>query len=121
VTAFRQRLACVGLDRVLIALLDIGKNVHWATASLASGQELVRPHLCWLLDSSVQTLGANGQHQPNRLSSGLRYISRIIRSQQRAVAPHLTVERSDRPTWPPFSGTGRQVSPTLARNSVSAQ
>ena len=44
VSAFRQRLARVGLDRVLIILLDIGKNVHWATASLASGLELVRPH-----------------------------------------------------------------------------
>jgi hypothetical protein len=44
VSAFRQRLAHVGLDRVLIVLLDIGKNVHWATASLASGVELVRPH-----------------------------------------------------------------------------
>lgn len=44
VTAFRQRLARVGLDRVLITLLDIGKNVHWATAWTASGVELVRPH-----------------------------------------------------------------------------
>jgi hypothetical protein len=44
VTAFRQRLAHLGLSRVLIVLLDIGKNVHWATASLASGLELVRPH-----------------------------------------------------------------------------
>jgi hypothetical protein len=44
VTAFRQRLAHLGLSRVLIALLDIGKNVHWATASLASGLELVKPH-----------------------------------------------------------------------------
>ena len=44
VTAFRQRLARVGFDRVLIVLLDIGKNVHWTTASLASGLELVRPH-----------------------------------------------------------------------------
>jgi hypothetical protein len=43
VTAFRQRLARVGLDRVLIALPDIGKNAHRATASLASGLELVRP------------------------------------------------------------------------------
>jgi hypothetical protein len=31
VTAFRQRLARVGFDRVLIPLLDIGKNKHWAT------------------------------------------------------------------------------------------
>jgi len=44
VSAFRQRLARVGLDRVLIVLLDIGKNVHWAAASLASGWELVRPY-----------------------------------------------------------------------------
>lgn len=44
VAAFRLRLAETGLDRVLIALLDIGKNAHWATASLATGQELVRPH-----------------------------------------------------------------------------
>lgn len=44
VTAFRQRLAHLGLSRVLIVLLDIGKNVHWATASLASGLELVEPH-----------------------------------------------------------------------------
>ena len=43
VTAFRQRLALVGLDRVLIFLLDIGKNVHWATAWTAAGRELVRP------------------------------------------------------------------------------
>jgi len=44
VSAFRQRLARVRLDRVLIVILDIGKNVHWATASLASGLELVRPY-----------------------------------------------------------------------------
>jgi transposase len=44
VTAFRQRLAHLGLSRVLIVLLDISKNVHWATASLASGLELVEPH-----------------------------------------------------------------------------
>jgi transposase len=44
VTAFRQRLARVGLGRVLIVLLDIGKNVHWATAWTASGLELVPPH-----------------------------------------------------------------------------
>jgi transposase len=44
VTAFRQRLALLGLDRVLIVLLDIGKNVHWTTAWTASGLELVRPH-----------------------------------------------------------------------------
>jgi transposase len=44
VSAFRIRLSEVGLDRVLIALLDIGKNAHWATASLATGHELVKPH-----------------------------------------------------------------------------
>jgi len=44
VTAFRQRLARLGFDRVLIILLDIGKNVHWATAWTASGLELVRPY-----------------------------------------------------------------------------
>jgi hypothetical protein len=44
VTLFRQRLARVGLSRVLIVLLDIGKNAHWATAWTASGQELVLPH-----------------------------------------------------------------------------
>ena len=44
VSAFRIRLAETGLDRVLIALLDIGKNAHWATASLATGHELVKPH-----------------------------------------------------------------------------
>jgi len=43
VLAFRQRLAQVGYDRVLILLLDIGKNVHWATALTAAGQELVQP------------------------------------------------------------------------------
>jgi transposase len=43
VVAFRQRLAQIGLSRVLILLLDIGKNVHWATAWTASGLELVRP------------------------------------------------------------------------------
>jgi len=44
VTVFRQRLARVGFDRVLILLLDIGKNVHWATAWTASGWELVEPY-----------------------------------------------------------------------------
>lgn len=44
VTAFRQRLASVGLDRALVILLDIGKNVHWATAWSAAGVELVCPH-----------------------------------------------------------------------------
>ena len=44
VTAFRQRLARLDLSRVLIVLLDIGKNVHWATAWTASGLELVRPY-----------------------------------------------------------------------------
>jgi len=44
VTAFRQRLARVGLDRTLVILLDIGKNTHWATAWTASGLELIRPH-----------------------------------------------------------------------------
>lgn len=44
VIAFRQRLAQLDLARVLIILLDIGKNVHWATASTASGLELAEPH-----------------------------------------------------------------------------
>jgi len=44
VTAFRQRLAHLNPSRVLVVLLDIGKNVHWATASTASGLELVQPH-----------------------------------------------------------------------------
>ncbi len=44
VAAFRQRLTRVGFDRVLIVLLDIGKNTHWATAWTASSEELVRPH-----------------------------------------------------------------------------
>jgi transposase len=44
IATFRIRLAETGLDRVLIALLDIGKNAHWATASLATGHELIRPH-----------------------------------------------------------------------------
>lgn len=44
VIAFRQRLAHVGLNRTLIVLLDIGKNVHWATAWTGSGIELVEPH-----------------------------------------------------------------------------
>ena len=39
VTAFCQRLARVGLDRVLIVLLDIGKNVHWTTAWTTSSRE----------------------------------------------------------------------------------
>jgi transposase len=43
VMAFRQRLAQIGYDRVLILLLDIGKNVHWMTALTAAGQELIRP------------------------------------------------------------------------------
>jgi transposase len=42
--AFRRRLTGFGPDRVLVVLLDIGKNVHWAMASTASGQELVKPH-----------------------------------------------------------------------------
>ena len=44
VSLFRQRLAKVGLEHVLIVLLDIGKNVHWAAAWNGAGQELVRPH-----------------------------------------------------------------------------
>lgn len=44
ITASRQRLAHLGLSHVLIVLLDISKNVHWATVSLASGLELVKPH-----------------------------------------------------------------------------
>jgi hypothetical protein len=43
VTAFRQRLAQLGPDRVLVILLDIGKNVHWVTARTAADQELVPP------------------------------------------------------------------------------
>ncbi len=43
VAVFRQRLARIGYDRVLILLLDIGKNVHWATALTAAGEELARP------------------------------------------------------------------------------
>jgi len=43
VTAFRRRLAELGPDRVLILLLDIGKNVHWFTARTAADQELARP------------------------------------------------------------------------------
>jgi transposase len=43
VTAFRQRLAQLGPDRVLIILLDIGKNVHWVTVRTAADQELVAP------------------------------------------------------------------------------
>jgi transposase len=43
VAAFRQRLARIGYERVLILLLDMGKNVHWMTALTAAGQELVRP------------------------------------------------------------------------------
>lgn len=44
VRAFRQQLAQLGPDRVLIILLDIGKNAHWASASTAADQELVAPH-----------------------------------------------------------------------------
>lgn len=43
VAAFRQQLARTGYDRVLVLLLDIGKNAHWATALTAAGEELVRP------------------------------------------------------------------------------
>jgi len=43
VAAFRQRLSRFGYDRVLIVLLDIGKNVHWFTVSTAASQELIRP------------------------------------------------------------------------------
>jgi transposase len=43
VMAFRQRLAQLGMDRVLVFLLDIGKNVHWFTASTVAGLELVHP------------------------------------------------------------------------------
>jgi transposase len=43
VTTFRQRLAQIGLDKVLVILLDIGKNAHWTSASTAAGRELVRP------------------------------------------------------------------------------
>jgi transposase len=44
VTAFRQRLAQIGPEQVLIFLLDIGKNVHWGAAWNATGRELARPH-----------------------------------------------------------------------------
>jgi transposase len=44
VAAFRQRLAQIGLERVLIVLLDIGKNAHWITAHTAASRELVRPY-----------------------------------------------------------------------------
>jgi len=44
VMAFRQRLAHIGPEQVLIVLLDVGKNIHWASASTAAGVELVRPH-----------------------------------------------------------------------------
>ena len=44
VAAFRRRLALLGPDNVLVILLDIGKNVHWAAAYTAGDQELVRPH-----------------------------------------------------------------------------
>ncbi len=43
VAAFRQRLAQIGYGRVLVVLLDIGKNVHWFTVSTAASQELIRP------------------------------------------------------------------------------
>ena len=44
VAAFRRRLALLGPDNVLVILLDIGKNVHWAAAYTAADRELVRPH-----------------------------------------------------------------------------
>jgi len=44
VTDFRQRLAELGLDKVLVVLLDIGKNAHWVTAASGAGVEWVRPH-----------------------------------------------------------------------------
>jgi transposase len=43
VVAFRRRLAELGPDRVLILLLDIGKNVHWVTARTAADRELLPP------------------------------------------------------------------------------
>jgi transposase len=43
VAAFRRRLAELGPGRVLILLLDIGKNVHWFTARTAADRELVKP------------------------------------------------------------------------------
>jgi transposase len=53
VTAFRQRLAQVGLNRTLVVLLDIGKNVHWATAWTGSGVELVKPHRLLTTDAGL--------------------------------------------------------------------
>jgi hypothetical protein len=44
VAAFRRRLALLGPDNVLVILLDIGKNVHWAAAYTAADRELIRPH-----------------------------------------------------------------------------
>jgi hypothetical protein len=43
VTAFRQRLAHLGLSRVLVVLLDIGKNVHWMRADTGAGRVVHRP------------------------------------------------------------------------------
>ncbi|RMF26431.1 MAG: IS110 family transposase [Chloroflexi bacterium] len=44
VAAFRRQLTALGPDRVLIVLLDIGKNVHWAGAWTAADEELVAPY-----------------------------------------------------------------------------
>ena len=68
VAVFRQRLARIGYDRVLVLLLDIGKNVHWMTALTAAGQELVRPlklpttstGLCRFLDLVDPLIGSAG-------------------------------------------------------------
>ena len=75
VTAFRQQLARVGLERVLIVLLDIGKNVHWATAWTAAGLELVQP--CRLSTTQTgltqftqMTEGLIAEHQPHLVLLG---------------------------------------------------
>ncbi len=43
VQAFRQQVAQVGPEHILIVLLDIGKNAHWVMAHNGAGQEWQQP------------------------------------------------------------------------------
>ena len=98
VTAFRQRLARLDPSRVLIILLDIGKNVHWVTACTASGRELVPPRrllttqagltqLIQMIDAQIAAINPRLVllgHEPSSV-----YHEPWARALMKRYAPHL--------------------------------
>lgn len=71
----RRRLVELGPDRVLLVLLDIGKNVHWFCARTAAAQELVAPQRVSSGHSGLQQVLQQiehlmAQHQPAHVILG---------------------------------------------------